>query len=414
MKLQYKIMLFMTVILTTTLGIVSFFSYYEMQENVREQMGRNVLNTAAVIASMADIQEAIGKPNGADKIQEEVEKIRLKTKVQFITVMDMEGIRYSHPIPEKIGGKFSGKDEERCLKEGQTYISEAEGSLGYSLRAFTPIYKEGTQIGAVCVGILVGDLNKEFINVLKRFIPYILIGLSIGVIGSIILAYNIKKTIFGLEPNEIAWKLKVKQMTEAFTGIKEMDWNLRAQNHEFMNKLHTISGLIQLEEYDKAIEFIQDTSKMRDELITLLNNNIKVVPLAGLLLSKYNKAAEAKIEFIIDEKSFISKLPECISEDELVCIVGNLIENSIDAVIGMPNCRIYFYIEEQENNIRVKVSNNGEPITEEIRNKIFKRGTSTKEGFRGLGLNNVKKIIDCVGGKISYTTGEETSWYVTI
>lgn len=414
MKLQHKIMLFMTIILITTLGIVCIFSFYEIQSNVKEQMGRNVQNTAAVIASMKDIQEAIGKPNGADKIQETVEKIRLKTKVQFITVMDMEGIRYSHPLQENIGKKFNGKDEEGCLKYGQTYISEAEGSLGYSLRAFTPIYKEGTQIGAVCVGILIGDLNREFISVLKKFVPYILIGLFIGVIGSIILAYNIKKTIFGLEPDEIAWILKMKQMADALTGIKEMAWNLRAQNHEFMNKLHTISGLIQLEQYDKAIEFIQQTSKVTDEFIGILSNNIKVVPLAGLLLSKYNKASEAKIEFIVDKEAYISKIPECISEDELVCIVGNLVENSIDAVAGVQAGRIYFSIKELENKISIKVSNNGEAIPEEMETRIFERGLSTKEGFRGFGLNNVKQIIDCVGGEINYTTGKETCWYVTI
>jgi sensor histidine kinase regulating citrate/malate metabolism len=414
MKLQYKIMLFMTIILTATLGIVSLFSFYEMQENVREQMSRNVQNTAAVIASMTDIQQEIGKPNGADKIQEIVEKIRLKTKVQFITVMDMEGIRYSHPIPEKIGKKFTGRDEERCLKEGQTYVSQGEGSLGYSLRAFTPIYKEGTQVGAVSVGILIGDLNKEFFNVLKRFVPYIAIGLVIGIIGSIILAYNIKKTIFGMEPNEIAWKLKIKQMAEALTGFKEMAWNLRAQNHEFMNKLQTISGLIQLEEYDKAVEFIQHTSRARNELIRTLSDNIKVAPLAGLLLSKYNKASEAKVDFCIDDDSYISKLPSCISEDEVICVVGNLIENSLEAVMGREAARIIFRIIESDDKVKIEVSNNGAPIPEEFGRKIFERGSSTKEGFRGFGLNNVKQIIDRVGGQISFVTGDETSWHVTI
>lgn len=414
MKLQYKIMIFMTGILITTLGIVCVFSYYKMEKNVKEQMSRNVQNTAAVIASMKDIQEAIGDPNGADKIQETVERIRLKTKVQFITVMDMDGIRYSHPLPEKIGKKFTGDDEESCLKNGQTYVSEAQGSLGYSLRAFTPIYKEGTQVGAVCVGILIGDLNKEFFSLLKRFIPYIGIGLFIGVVGSVILAYNIKKTIFGMEPNEIAWKLKTKQMAEALTGFKEVAWNLRAQNHEFMNKLQTISGLIQLEEYNKAVEFIQHTSNVRNELICTLSNSIKVAPLAGLLLSKYNKAAEAKIQFDIDEKSYLSRLPDRINEDELICVVGNLIENSIEAVMGSSDGKIGFSIEEMDSKVYIKISNNGAPIPEEFGKKLFERGSSSKEGFRGFGLNNVKQIIDQVGGEINYTTGNETTWYVTI
>jgi two-component system CitB family sensor kinase len=384
----------MTAILISTLGIVCVFSFYEMQENVKEQMSRNVLNTASAISGMQDIQDAIGDPRDNDKIQVIIEKIRLKTKVQFITVMDMDGIRKSHPVGDKIGKRFSGGDEERCLKYGQTYVTEGEGSLGKSLRAFVPIYKDGVQVGAVCVGILIGDLNREFILTLKRFIPYIIVGLSIGVLGSLILSYSIKKTIFGLEPREVAA-------------------NLRAQNHEFMNKLHTISGLIQLEEYDKAVEFIHDTSKLRKDVLEVLDN-IKNASLTGLLLAKYNKAVEAKIEFEIDASSSINKLPDNVGENDLICIVGNLIENSIDAVIGRKNGKIYFLIEEKKNKITIKVSNNGEPIPDELKERIFERGVTTKKGIRGFGLNNVKQIVGSLGGQISFTSAEVTTWNINI
>jgi sensor histidine kinase regulating citrate/malate metabolism len=394
MKLQYKILMFMTAILISTLGIICVFSFYEMQENVKEQMSRNVLNTASAISGMQDIQDAIGNPRDSDKIQEIIEKIRLKTKVQFITVMDMDGVRKSHPVSDKIGKRFSGGDEERCLKYGQTYITEGEGNLGKSLRAFVPIYKDGVQVGAVCVGILIGDINREFILTLKRFIPYIIVGLSIGVLGSLILSYSIKKTIFGLEPREVAA-------------------NLRAQNHEFMNKLHTISGLIQLEEYDKAVEFIHDTSKLRKDVLEVLDN-IKNTSLTGLLLSKYNKAVEAKIEFEIDAASSINKLSGNVGENDLICIVGNLIENSIDAVIGRKNGKIYFSIKEEENKLTIKVSNNGEPIPDELRESIFERGVTTKKGVRGFGLNNVKQIVGSLGGEISFTSAEETTWTINI
>jgi two-component system CitB family sensor kinase len=387
-------MIFMTAILISTLGIVCIFSFYEMQENVKEQMSRNVLNTAAAISGIQDIQEAIGNPRGSDKIQVIVEKIRLKTKVQFITVMDMQGIRYSHPLSERIGGRFSGGDEERCLKEGQTYVTQGEGSLGKSLRAFAPIYKDGEQVGAVCVGILIGDLNREFVITLKRFIPYIIVGLIIGVLASLMLSYSIKKTIFGLEPREVAA-------------------NLRAQNHEFMNKLHTISGLIQLEEYDKAVEFIHDTSKLRTDMLGVLDN-IKNTSLAGLLLSKYNKAMESKIEFEIDSSSNIDKLPVGIGENDLICIVGNLIENSIDAVIGRSSGKIFFSIKEKENRIAIKVSNNGEPIPDELKESIFERGVTTKKGIRGYGLNNIKQIVDRLDGEISFTSDEVTTWNINI
>jgi sensor histidine kinase regulating citrate/malate metabolism len=395
MKLQYKIMIFMTIIIATTLGIVSIFSFYEMEKNIKEQMSRNVLNTAATISSIQEIQDNIGRENGSDKIQAIVERIRLKTKVQFITVMDMNAIRYSHPLPEQIGKKFYGGDEVECLQKGQTYITEGQGTLGRSIRAFMPIYKDGIQIGAVCVGILAGDFKREFISTLKGFIPYLVLGLTFGVIGSILLSNSIKRTIFGLEPKEVAS-------------------NLRAQNHEFMNKLHTISGLIQLDECDKAVEFIQCTTKVREDILETLGNNIKIPSLAGLLLSKYGKASENKINFILDNKSFIRNYPKRIKEDELICIVGNLIENSIDAVSGKKDGKIQVLISGHKENLYIQIANNGDPIPEELKQRIFERGTSTKRGIRGFGLNNVKQIVDSSGGTITFVTGEETVWKVEI
>jgi sensor histidine kinase regulating citrate/malate metabolism len=385
----------MTCIVIISFGILCTFSYYEIQKNVKEQIGRNVLNTAAAISSIHEIQNNIGEANGSDKIQLIVEKIRLKTKVQFITVIDMNGIRYSHPLPDKIGQKFQGGDEIKCLKEGQTYISEGQGQLGRSLRGFTPIYREGTQVGAVSVGVLLGDLNNEFMLMLKKFIPYVCIGLLIGIIGSVLLSYSIKRVIFGLEPREVAS-------------------NLRAQNHEFMNKLHTISGLIQLEEYDKALEFIHDTSSTRTELLELLSNKIKIKSLAGLILSKYNKASEYKMKFIIDKDCFIDKIPESISENDLIIAVGNLIENSIDAVKGRENGEINLFIRELDNKVNISIRNNGEEIPVELKEKIFDIGVSTKKGIRGFGLYNVKQIVSRSGGNISFTTGEETTWHVII
>ena len=93
---------------------------------------------------------------------------------------------------------------------------------------------------------------------------------------------------------------EVKKMAEELTGIKKMTWSLRAQNHEFMNKLHTISGMIQLEEYKEAVKFISNVAKNRNEINSILTDQIKNVSIAALLFSKYNKAEEARIIFKID------------------------------------------------------------------------------------------------------------------
>ena len=127
-------------------------------------------------------------------------------------------------------------------------------------------------------------------------------------------------------------KTEVTRMAEELTGVKKMAWSLRAQNHEFMNKLHTISGLIQLEEYDEALQFISDVAKVRNNISNILTENIKDRSLSALLLSKYNKAEECRVKLKIDENSKLTKLPEYMTSEEIVSVVGNLIENSLDEV----------------------------------------------------------------------------------
>lgn len=73
---------------------------------------------------------------------------------------------------------------------------------------------------------------------------------------------------------------EVRKMAEELTGIKKMAWSLRAQNHEFMNKLHTISGLVQLEEYDEAVKFINVIASSKKNITTIISDKIRDVSLA--------------------------------------------------------------------------------------------------------------------------------------
>lgn len=502
-------------ILLITIVFAAYFFLYYMEESIRDKNGTLVMNMAKTISFMPVIQDNLGKTNGSDKIQNSMEKLRLNTKVQFITVLDMEGIRYSHPLPERIGGKFEGGDEERVLERGESYLSQGVGTLGHSLRAFVPVYKDGVQVGAVVAGVLIGDVMKEYRSSVYQFMPYLVISMILAILGATLISNNIKKTIYGLEPKEIAWilsereailqgiedgliavndknqlilinktaknllkveqqnedeeindfkyfsglkyvlqnneallkcevninstalmvnyyplrdnngfligaiasfqdKTKVKEMAEELTGTKKLLWSLRAQNHEFMNKLHTISGLIQLEEYDEALEFIHHTSDVRMKVINVLSKNIKVSSIAGLILAKYNKAVEAKIDFQINEHCMIESIPNNITSEELVIVIGNLIENSIDEVIGDTNGIINFSIIQSENDLKILVENNGKPISDEVSKSCFMQGVSTKPGQRGHGMYNTKRILDKSNGKIIFTTGKTTTWTITI
>lgn len=510
MKLQYKIAIFTTFIIVIVVASIGVLSNKQMESTLKQQLGKNTMDLAVAISSLDVVKDNIDTIGGDVRIQQAVETIRLKTHVQFIVVMDMKGIRYSHPLPENIGKKFTGDDNKRVLTTGVSYISENKGSLGPSIRAFVPVYKGGEQIGAVCVGVLTGWVNQELWSNEQKFIPFLIIGLFLGIAGAVILSYNIKKKILGLEPAEIAMLLsereaiiqsvnegiaafdlkgkiiffnqaakdmlkldgessgavlfsgedalaisepiynreikirqgitvicnyyplrnnnanttgvvvslrdmtKVKQLAEELTGIKKLAGALRAQNHEFMNKLHTISGLIQLEEYDNAVNYISEVAKTRQDMLGILTYNIKDSAVAGLLLAKYNKAAENRIILDIDPDSRINSLPENITIDEIVSVIGNLIENAMEALIGQDGARIRVKIYENNQTLNIEVSDNGPGIPCSIQDKIYERGITTKNGQRGIGLSIVKKIIDEARGDIHFIVDKGTRWYVSI
>lgn len=207
---------------------------------------------------------------------------------------------------------------------------------------------------------------------------------------------------------------EVKKMAEELTGIKKMTCSLRAQNHEFMNKLHAISGMIQLEEYTEAVKFISNVSKTRKDISSILTGQIKNVPIAALLLSKFNKAEESRIIFEIDSSCHLDQLPEYMREDELGSVIGNLIENSLDEVSTDGNGFVHFKIFELENNLKIQVNDNGPGIPLDMRNIIYNIGTTTKTGQRGIGMYIVKKIIDETFGTIEFSVDNGTNWDITI
>lgn len=206
----------------------------------------------------------------------------------------------------------------------------------------------------------------------------------------------------------------VKQRAEELTGMRKLMGEVRAQNHEFMNKLHTISGLIQLEEYQEAIDFIERSSRASQKLIGIISSKIKEPSVAGLLLSKCNKASEKKVRLIINEETYMSSLPEKMHKDEFCSIVGNLIENSLDELAGRTDGIIEVGLFQGEEEMNITVFDNGRGIPEEMQNKIFEKGHSSKGENRGFGLYIIKEIVDTYGGKIRLWCESGTMIVITI
>ena len=213
MSLEKKLTRLTIGIFITVIIIISIFSLAIIKSKVSETVGKSLIDIAFVVSSNPMIQKELA--DGSDpthyKVQNFTERVRLKTGLLFITVMNNEGVRYSHPIPENIGRKFLGGDEKLVLTEGETYVSEGEGHLGKSVRGFTPVYKDGVQVGAVAVGVLKRDIRSEVVEFFNGLIPVFMGVLIIIIFLAKKLAKNIKSDIYGLEPEEIANELREKE-----------------------------------------------------------------------------------------------------------------------------------------------------------------------------------------------------------
>ena len=99
---------------------------------------------------------------------------------------------------------------------------------------------------------------------------------------------------------------------------------------------------------------------------------------------------------------------------EICCIIGNLMDNAMDALCGQPEGKIRLEVREDVRGYRFVIANNGQPIPEALRETIFEPGFSTKGEGRGMGLSIVRNTLREFGGAIALAEGDETAFVVTV
>ncbi|ASK62530.1 two-component system sensor histidine kinase DcuS [Virgibacillus phasianinus] len=204
LKLSTIIIIFVCLVVLISLIITDLLFTDSTSENIRDYLEEKAFIVSRTVAESQIVKNGLLDKDEHNNIQDYTSTIQEETDVLFVVVMDMSGIRQSHPNPERIGNHFVGGDEVRAL-QGEEYISSSTGTLGESLRAFTPIYDDNqNQIGAVSVGISLDAVQQSIQQSHKRVIIGSIFGLLVGIIGAFLLAKYIKKSLFGLEPHAIA------------------------------------------------------------------------------------------------------------------------------------------------------------------------------------------------------------------
>jgi two-component system sensor histidine kinase DctS len=215
-------------------------------------------------------------------------------------------------------------------------------------------------------------------------------------------------------------RTELAKMAEELTGVKAFVDALRVQNHEFMNKLHTIAGLIQLDQKENALNYVFEEAESKHEITQFLRSNIGNDSLSGLLLSKISKGKEQGIEIDLDRRSYFKKLPSHMDHHDFVSVLGNLIENAFESYEKIRDERekkIYISIEQNEDIVSILVEDNGIGIPDHLANSIFEKGVTTKpSGKGGYGLHIVKEIVKKGQGEIKFESipCEGTTFMVTL
>jgi sensor histidine kinase regulating citrate/malate metabolism len=231
LQLHTRITLLITSVILISILNTAFFIIRWRMANIRKDIEKNIMNVAQIMASAPVVKENLDKNSDEMVIQRYMESMLKATKeIDVIVAADMEGIRHGHPNPDRIGWKFVGGDETRVIQKGESYISEAKGTMGEQIRAFAPVFNnQGKQVGFIMAGQLIKSVERVKKEALAIVIFSSLGGLFIGIIGAFVLAKNIKRTLLGLEPEQIS-KLYVEkqEILEAMQeGIIAVDSELK-------------------------------------------------------------------------------------------------------------------------------------------------------------------------------------------
>lgn len=206
LSMQVWLTLLVCAVVLVSISVTGFLIGSTSADNARDSQSEKAMDIAMTISHTPLVIKGLTGNGSVEDIQTFTQLVQDDTHVEYIVVMNTERIRQSHPVADRIGEYFVGGDEDRAL-QGERYTSTATGTLGEAIRAFAPIYYQDQIIGVVAVGILMDKLRSTVFESIHASLIGIGLGLLVGLVGAILLARKVKRTLSGLEPREIAQQL---------------------------------------------------------------------------------------------------------------------------------------------------------------------------------------------------------------
>lgn len=410
--------------LTGAIGFVLFA--FAQRSEIDRAYEQRALDIAQTTAAEPQIKQAVEYGGGGDIVQRVAERIRKASGASYVVVIDLHGIRHSHPDAALIGEPVG---DPIVVLDGRTHVGSDQGATGRSANGKAPLYGPGGKlVGEVSAGIPERDVLGELWRELPTFGLYAAIAVALGSAAAFLLARRLKRSTFGLELEEIAGLLQdreamlhgiregviafdpdgritvvndeardliglgtalgsrieevlpdgrlrraldgtltgadlnvltddhclvvnrmpvtlhgrelgavvtVRDRTELIGLLRELDSvrgltdALRAQQHEFTNRMHTVAGLLDIGDHDAAYEYAVDSAGADQALTESVRERIGNALLVGLIVAKTTVAAERGVRMVLSDDSALGEDPPHLRR--LLTIVGNLLDNAIDA-----------------------------------------------------------------------------------
>lgn len=197
-------------------------------------------------------------------------------------------------------------------------------------------------------------------------------------------------------------RTELQGVTGELDLVRGLTESLRAQNHEAANRLHAVVSMIEMGRSDEAVDFATEELQVAQLLTDRLTASVEEPVLAALLLGKTAEAAERGITLEIDGGLPADGLP--LETRELLTVVGNLVDNAMDAVVSSPTNerRVRLVLNGSPGRLRVQVGDSGPGIPEGEVDRVLERGWSTKaDTGRGVGLALVAQVARRRGGAVT-------------
>ncbi len=349
---------------------------------------QNLQNTAELITRLYSFTSSYTQSELQDYMDSVVADL---ADVDVVSIVDTNNNRLYHTNHELMNTKYDGTLPDFNKHNSNYYTESSIGPSGPQRRTYSAIYDDdGIYRGFIMTIRLQVSITMVTEKIIIMFLLVILASIFIEVSICRVLSIKIKREFLAF--------------TEDFEGTKFLVDSMRANNHDFTNKLHVILGLIQIGQYEKAVSYIENISIIQRETISKVMNSIENPSLAALVVGKIARASECNVRFTIKEGTSYKNDDITVPSEALVTITGNLIDNALDAMnmdSSNTDKELQFGAYTKDGELLIIVKDTGPGIPKENLEKIFENGFSTKGTGRGIGLYHTKQLIESLGGKIT-------------